>query len=459
MSLVFDRVLAAPTADKLSKTLRQAALTAAGIYASDPPVRWAPGVAEVRRLLASAEGRHQWEDDQYGPAIAVAWWHDLLGRPHLRIAACRERDDAPGRGVLDDAPPLALLCPEQSLVRPGSGVLLLCACGACGTAAALGWMGDRCGPCHDRGDDAPQPPAAGLVVGEPNQVMTVIPTPDGGALASLNQFGRVIVWDLTTGKRRGTALTNARHGYFNLLPGPGGRLVGTMYGVTPTCAIGLWDTATDRRLALVEVASPALVFAPDGRTGYAVLRNREVGAFDIPAGTLQELPGLGPAHVLALRHDGVLLAALHPSSQTVALWDVAAGAPAGRFDLPGMALRGLTFSPDGPLFVLLEDDGNFVLFDVTGLRRVARLPLSEHPVLFGEPRFAASGRALFTLTLEPDRLRGWGVPQEPGTEAPVLFEARGGVLASAAALPDGRLMTFSSRQGRVRFWPAEVFQT
>jgi WD40 repeat protein len=288
--------------------------------------------------------------------------------------------------------------------------------------------------------------------------MTVALSPDGGALAALSKFGRVTAWDVATGAKIGSTLTNARDRDFSLFLAPGGRLVGTVYHpVNAGPAVGLWDVVADRRLAVLEVGYPALAFAPDGRTGYVVMPSDEVGAFAAPAGSPRELPGLGPADTLVMRTDGAVLAARHNAGYTVTLWDVAAGVVAGRFDLPAETAEGpatFDFAPDGRLFLLAPHEGRVGLFDVTSGRRLARLPLLWSQV--GRvPRFSADGRVLLTASLAG--VRAWALPDADGEAAP-LFEARAEGITDAFPLPEGRLLTFSRRDGRVRIWPAEVFR-
>jgi hypothetical protein len=451
VSSVFDRVLTAPTPDELEKALRSATRAVGGYDPTRPA--WAPGPADLRKCLATAEGVRQWDDGE-SEAVAVVWWHDLLGRPHLRLVGW-QGGLHDGR-AFDEAPPLALLRPEQALVRPGGAVLLLCGCGACGGAAELGWMGDRCGPCFDRGDDAPRPAAAGWEVGGPGQVVMVALSPDGGALAALNKFGRVTVWDVATGAKRGSVLTNARVD-FTLVVGPAGRLVATRYGrPEPDRAFGIWDVEGDRRLDFVETDSD-LAFAADGRTFYTGTLSDELAAFTLGGRGSVVLPGMGQACLLVSRFDGAALAARDWIGRSVAVWDVSAQALAGRYELPAAA-QGLAFAPDGRLYAVLEgDDGDLLsdvpLFDVAHGAPVAQLNLSPGRALmaFG---LTPGSRALFTLT---DRLQGWSLADGGGAAA-TLFEGLAWAVDGAAVLPDGRLLTFSRRDGRVRIWPAEVFR-
>jgi hypothetical protein len=260
-----------------------------------------------------------------------------------------------------------------------------------------------------------------------------------------------------TGAKRGSALTDACDR--RLFPAPGGRIVGVVGSPLETSyvAVGLWDVVADRRLAVLPDGSQEIVFAPDGRTGYVVLSGGAVAAMVVPGGGPRELPGLGPAGALALRADSAVLAVRRAFSSSVALWDVAAGALSGHFDLPGVtALPSArpTFAPDGRLLLLAPHSDRHGLYDVASGRLAVALPLAWTHIP-GEPRFAAGGRAL--VTISSTGLRAWALPEGDG-EATPLFEGRAEGVDDAWPLPDGRLLTFSRRDGRVRIWPAEVFR-
>jgi hypothetical protein len=157
-----------------------------------------------------------------------------------------------------------------------------------------------------------------------------------------------------------------------------------------------------------------------------------------------------------MRRDGAVLAVRRNYAYSAALWDVTAGAAAGHFDFPGGAAHvsaSLVFAPDGRLFLLGPHEGRCGLYDVAAGRLEARLPLDwEHGP--GVPRFAA-GRAL--VIISPTGVRAWALPVGDGDATP-LFEGRSEGVDDAWPLPDGRLLTFSRRDARVRIWPAEVFR-
>jgi hypothetical protein len=305
-------------------------------------------------------------------------------------------------------------------------------------------MGDRCGPCHDRGPDAPRPASAGWQVGEAGEAMTVALSADGGCMASLSRAGLAEVWDTATGARAGVVQTDVAGGDFSLSVAPGGRYVGARRGG----AFSVWDVAGGGLARQDALALPLAAFAADGGAFYAVTPGGVVCAFPLPSGPARVLPSLSPSLGVALSPGGGLLASVIGTGQAVLLWSVAAGAPAGRIDLTGATRGSPLFGPDGRLFVRLLARHSVVLYDASGAREAAHLP--SH--LWGTwAQLTPDGRALVTRA---DRVCALALPDYEGPARP-LFE---GAADGAALLPDGRLLTLSRGEGRVRLWPAEVFR-
>jgi hypothetical protein len=184
----FDRVRIDPSADDLVRALDEALKCAnqrcrvgllevdeaafrqlAGPFAKKPE-GWAAWVAGAASLA-------EHDPSQRATLVGAAWWTDALGRKHLRVVGRRLEPGNVLRTNLfgppgTDWPPLGLVYPDRVVVRtrPGRGkgagqreVLAVCDCGAVGTAEALAWMGDSCGPCHDRREEGqPARPRPGM---------------------------------------------------------------------------------------------------------------------------------------------------------------------------------------------------------------------------------------------------------------------------------------------------------
>ncbi len=98
------------------------------------------------------------------PEVIAGWWTDPAGRRHFRvIGRTRSRyAGIRGEGELRELPAWWQVYPESviAVIGPrgvGETYLACCRCGKVGTPAALGWMGDTCGPCFDRRADGGVP--------------------------------------------------------------------------------------------------------------------------------------------------------------------------------------------------------------------------------------------------------------------------------------------------------------
>jgi hypothetical protein len=90
----------------------------------------------------------------------MGWQIDHGGRRHVHLAA-GTNDSWGGEGSW---PLEALVYREHGFFyQAGTGdqavFLVVCGCGAIGTRGEIGWMGDRCGPCHDRTQEGTPLPA------------------------------------------------------------------------------------------------------------------------------------------------------------------------------------------------------------------------------------------------------------------------------------------------------------
>lgn len=136
-----------------------------------------PGFDEWAADPGASEGWRQWNGpDPPAPhprtVLAAAWWTDARGRVHVLLRARRGpfgESELRCTFTWDGQPPrppfLEIVYPETVFLKKASDppglVRVYCACGAAGAPAALGWMGEVCGACHDRaaaGLPPPDPP-------------------------------------------------------------------------------------------------------------------------------------------------------------------------------------------------------------------------------------------------------------------------------------------------------------
>ena len=157
-----DSILIDPTPEQLLAAV-VSAVAAANSGLTDNRLEegsnaWAGFVAETRNV---SEGVREWIAGgrrERSRLVRVAWWADQLARWHYRIVA-RERtlEEALGDRSPVAEHALAQVYPQVVVLRQRAGSedehLVVCGCGASGTPASLGWMGDCCGPCYDRREE------------------------------------------------------------------------------------------------------------------------------------------------------------------------------------------------------------------------------------------------------------------------------------------------------------------
>ena len=117
----------------------------------------------ARELSSSAEGVNFVRGCRSrfpASSVVLSWWADHVGRKHVVARGHRvESEEVRFLLYIDELrqnPPLWHCYPERLYERTasdGTHWIALCGCGAMGSPENLGWMGDVCGPCHDRREE------------------------------------------------------------------------------------------------------------------------------------------------------------------------------------------------------------------------------------------------------------------------------------------------------------------
>jgi hypothetical protein len=453
----FDRVFVAPSAAELNEALRVAAATA-NAERRALGLRWPPPrlPRTLARVQAEAEGVQVWGDGVEGDLprerteVALAWWRDFIGRPHVRILGRR------GQAAWSHGQPrraLAAVYGEQALVRvrgrEAEAVLVLCPCGAWGEPDTLGWMGDRCGPCHDRRSAGQEPPRAWPAFAEGGAASVACA---GWALAVLRGAGwgpsPLDVWDVQTGRQTASCKVDLGEGA-SVAVSPDGRFLGRV-GVGGDNDLIVWDTATGRQVKWLPIDGPPFVFAPDGGAVWGLYRG---------SAAVCPLPGGEVWRRQPDRDDGAQALALSPDGRRVALGrriDVlvraADGRELARQTLPHPRRTRPAFAADGRLFVVVRSHlarDPVTLFEVGAGRSVAELAW-PWPASVWEMELNVAPDGGTAAVAWGRLLRAWPLDGSAFLE--------GHDVARCAFLPDGRLLTFGGRDGAVNLWPAEALR-
>jgi hypothetical protein len=464
----FDRVLTAPSPADLEAACHEA-VVAANKHGRMRLLPWPPPGLRECLDAAEPEGRRGWcgAPDDRGrldrSTFALAWWRDFGGRRHVRLVSGRSSsrpDDAGPLGPPGERPAPMLLHPDRVLRRQSGGrreALVLCACGAWGTPASVGWMGDRCGPCHDR--RAADEPAPLITWSLPPADLSYAHRPrlsaDGRALAHID--GQIVTaWRTEDGRVLGSMSVGTSTAFW-AVHGSGRVVVSWPYAQPPRLAV--LDVAAGREVAARALATPwafGARFTPDG----SALVLMGDGLFE-----LWRLDGR-PAPVEMRREDreqrvtdanvssdGRLLAAV--AGALLRVWETGTGREVSR----AVFERGLSsprFIGDGLLLLQVEATASgsapaTVLWDVARAEARRRL---RGP--FEQPWLTADGGEVFGRLGGPrGGLEGAGAWDVTTGKLLGQIEWVAEAFDLIELLPDGRLLTVALDR-TVRVWPAEA---
>jgi WD40 repeat protein len=502
-----DQVLIAPARAELEAALAAAAAAVNG-RARERLLAWPPDdLRSFRKEIGAApEGYRQWvggggpqKRSPYGraglvrSALTVAWWSDHVGRRHVRLLGRRALLGLPALvhlmwpavpqrgGSVPPVPALALVYRDFTFLRVQGGqrrVRVVCRCGVSGVPGAVGWMGDCCGPCHDRrqSGEGEAPAAAGAFTLRPaGRVGALAFSPDGNMLL-VGLSNRLLVWDVPGGRER-FSLPCDRPVWEVAVAANGSALVAAgndrvwFWGGLPEAPRPPDITSEGARPPSVALApdGSALAFGADG-LGVEVLR-RPAGQLGWKGGRAAPRPqrcwqGDWVSNMTFAPDGTALAAAVHDEDWSVEarwsvrLWDAGAGRPLSRTFPSQRQLRCLVFAPDGGTLAVGAggtDDrvnpgpGEVELWDVRAGARMATL--GPHTGVVTGVAFLPDGRRLLSADLIGGQVRLWDVTA--GREDAV-FEWHQHPLAEFALSPDGRWLATGDNGGFVRLWPVEA---
>ena len=231
------------------------------------------------------------------------------------------------------------------------------------------------------------------LTGHTRFVQEVVFSPEGRLLASVDDGGRVRLWDPATGQKLRT-LGSRTKPLRSVAFSPDGRLLA---GVDDGGRVRLWDPATGQKLR-----------TPDGHTG--------------------------AVNVVAFSPDGRLLAGVDDDG-TVWLWDPATREHRRTLDDHTESVYGGAFSPDGRLLAGVDDDDTVWLWDPATGEKLRYLDGHINPFSFGV-LFSPDGRLLAGVD-DDGRVRLW----DPATGQKLrTLGSRTKPLRSVAFSPDGQLL-------------------
>ena len=310
----------------------------------------------------------------------------------------------------------------------------------------------------------------GTLTGHPSPVRSVAFAPEGHTMATADEGGTVILWDLADParpQRVGQLLSGHAS---SVALAPDGHTLATAGGDDTVILWDLTDPARPQRVGqlLTGYTNPvdSVAFAPDGHTLATASGDGTVILWDLtdparPQRVGQLIGDTGPVYSATFAPNGHTLATTSWDN-TVMLWDVADPA---RPQPVGQLVTGTTgyvysveFAPDGHTLATATasgDDDTVTLWDLTDPTRPQRLGqlLAGHTDAMGSVAFAPDGHTLATASRDDDTVTLWDLtdPTRPQPLGQPLTGHTGSVSALAFA-PEGHTLATASRDGTVMLW-------
>jgi WD40 repeat protein len=286
-----------------------------------------------------------------------------------------------------------------------------------------------------------------VLLGHAGNVLAVAFSPDGRRLASGDQNGKIILWDLANGTARAT-LQHHEERILTVTFSPDGHILasGSSDG-----SIQLWNVEQGcpiRELVGHEYAVMGMVFTPDGRTIVSGCADGIVKLWDASTGLeracwrADERAGFS---CLACSPDGALLAtgSLH---STVKLWDLVSHQE--QLTLPEQAsVKAVSFADAGQKLIVANGQGSVTLWDRASQQPTKIHDGGENPLL--SLATTADGRRVLAGSID-GTVNLWDLDVD---RTPTTLEKDGMFIKAVAFSQDGSRIAFASNSDfSVRVW-------
>ena len=297
-------------------------------------------------------------------------------------------------------------------------------------------------------------------------------SPDGKTLASGDESGTILLWDVDSSQRQKTLQEPTGDAVLSVKFSSDGI---TLAGGSGSGTVLLWDVGSGQRKAVLQTHTDDAVLSVKFSPGFTRVGNVEVYAYPVgityiafsPDGTTlaggseDEIwlwdVGNGQRKAIFKGHaDVVLPAAFSPDGHTLAggsedeiwLWDVDSGQRKATLQGHTNFVTSVAFSPDGTTLASASRDETVRLWDVDSGQHKATL--REHTHFVTSVEFSPDGKILFSESRDLALL--WDV--DSGQRKATL---QGHCGSSAVFSPDGHtLACWSSKE--IRLWDVDSGQ-
>ncbi|WP_413105626.1 eIF2A-related protein [Streptomyces sp. Inha503] len=227
-------------------------------------------------------------------------------------------------------------------------------------------------------------------------------SPGGRRLASVQNDGTVRLWDVATGHAVATFKGHTRD-FDAAAFSPDGKTLATL---SDDRTVRLWDVETHQEKGVLRGKTgglSAIAYSPDGRTLAATYNGSDYGTRSTVR--LWDVAKQHPVATFSGRAPALFTAAFSPDGKTLAtagagfvvrLWDVPSRRPAGTLEGHSNNIPSIAFSPDGRKLASASYDNTVRLWDVTTRRTTA--VLSGHKDWLEYVGFSSDGRSIVTTS-------------------------------------------------------------
>ena len=294
---------------------------------------------------------------------------------------------------------------------------------------------------------------APVLAGPEDGVRALVVAPDGSAVLSGSDDGRVLRFDLSRPEAPPVALGTFKSGIRSLALGVGGRSLAAGFA---DGALRLWDlaqpAAPPRELASQGAVLGALAFSPKGSQLAAGRADGTISLFDLrrlDAPPVQ-LAAKGPrVSSLAFASDGNTLAAGFVQGGAL-LWAIPQAA-GPRQACAGMDVRSLAFSPGGATLVCGTGRGEIAFWDLAGGKALGSLVGHASSV----NSLSLNPRGNFLVSASSDAtVRLWEIASH--STQPIVLPGHSSWVWSAAFTPDGERVVSGGADRGLRLWEART---